>query len=168
MKTQQNSSHLRPVITQAENNTTLWIGHLKSDPTDHVGGQTFTCPSDGILNNIKLYSSAVGSPGEISLTFHEFDPVNKTWGQIIGTSKLFIERNDYGRWMCFELDPIKVKEDAVYGFRIQTIDAMVGFGEAVHARKPFPFGSSWKGSSKDLKGHFYNFFSLAFKVELSS
>lgn len=166
MKTQQPSSHPRPVITQTENNTTLWIGHLKSDPTDHFGGQIFTCPSDGFLNNIQVYSSAVNTPGDVSLTLHEFDPSTKTWGQTIGYSTLSLERNDSGRWMRFKLEPISLKKDATYGFRMQTVDAMIGFGEAVHARKPFPFGWAWKGSSTDLKGQFYNFFSLAFKVEL--
>ncbi|HMU45330.1 MAG TPA: hypothetical protein PKC72_03130 [Chitinophagaceae bacterium] len=168
MKTQQFSSHPQPVITQTENNTTLWIGHLKSDPTDHFGGQVFTCPSDGLLNNIQVYSSAVNTPGEISMTLHEFDPVNKTWGQTIGSSTLSLEQNDSGRWMRFELEPITLKKEATYGFRMQTVDAMVGFGEAAHAKKPFPFGWAWKANSNDLKGRFYNFFSLAFKVELSA
>ena len=44
----------RPVLTQTENNTTLWVGNLKHGNNDNVAGQTFTCPSEGILNNIQI------------------------------------------------------------------------------------------------------------------
>ncbi|MEI9807647.1 MAG: hypothetical protein WDO16_07060 [Bacteroidota bacterium] len=56
MQTMKNSSRPRPVLSQAQNNTTLWIGHLKTDPTDHFAGQTFRCPDAGQLDNIQLYS----------------------------------------------------------------------------------------------------------------
>lgn len=171
METTKHSSHrssgARPVLTQAENNTTLWIGHLKSDPTDHFAGQTFTCPSDGLLNNIQVYSSAVNEPGEVSLTFHEFDPVAKNWGQSIGQSILSLQKGDDGRWIRFELEPVGLKKGATYGFRLQTSNAMVGLGEAAHnAKKPFLFGSAWNGNSNNQRGYFFNFFSLAFKVEM--
>ena len=74
METFKSGSHPRPVISQAENNTTLWIGHLQSDPTDHFGGQTFTCPSDGQLDNIQLYASAIPKqkPGDLLLVNHHW------------------------------------------------------------------------------------------------
>src|SRR5450432_2694913 len=74
---------LRPVLTQVENNTTLWIGHLQTDPTDHFAGQTFKCPSAGQLDNIQVYSSTVHQPGHVVLTMHEFDVNTKTWGPAI-------------------------------------------------------------------------------------
>lgn len=80
METMKHAGLSRPVLTQPQTNTTLWIGHLQTELTDHFGGQTFRCPSEGILDNIQLYSSAVQYPGEISLTLHEFDNNTKSWG----------------------------------------------------------------------------------------
>ena len=80
METMKKSSHLNPVISQAQNNSTHWIGHLQTDPTDHFAGQTFACPSEGQLDNIQLYSSAVQNGGEVVMTLHEFDPRYKKMG----------------------------------------------------------------------------------------
>lgn len=167
METMKPRSHVRPVLTQAEKNTTLWIGHLQSDPTDHFAGQTFKCPTEGMLDNIQVYSAAVHNPGEMSLTLHEFDPVTKTWGPSIGHSSLVIERKDESKWIRFDLQPVSLRRDVTYGFRLQTQDAMIGIGEAATGNnEPFTFGHEWSGDSKDQKGHFFTYFSLAFKVEL--
>lgn len=157
----------RPVLTQAENNTTLWIGHLQADPTDHFAGQTFKCPSEGLLNNIQVYSAAVSQPGELALTLHEFDPESKTWGPSMGNSTLTLDHNDESRWIRFELQPVALKKDATYGFRLYTSNAMVGIGEAASGNQsPFPYGYEWSADSIDQKGHFFSYFSLAFKVEM--
>ena len=163
----KHASHPRPVITQAENNTTLWIGHLRSEPTDHFAGQTFKCPSEGILNNIQVYSSAVQHPGEMTMTLYEFDALSKTWGPPIGSSTLFFQRTDVSRWIQFDLQPVPLFKGATYGFRLQTQEALIGIGEAASGtRHPFTFGHEWNGDSKNQKGHFFTYFSLAFKVEL--
>lgn len=157
----------RPVLTQAENNTTLWIGHLQTDPTDHFGGQTFSCPADGQLDNIQLYAATVQYPGEIQLTLHEFDPLAKTWGTAIGESSLQVEKNDHRKWILFSLPPVYLKKGVTYGFRVQTSNAMIGLGEAARDNEhPFTFGHEWHANSKNREGYFYTYFSLAFKVEL--
>lgn len=171
METKRNSSHqspgANPVLTQTENNTTLWIGHLQSDTTDHFAGQTFACPADGLLNNIQVYSSAVSVPCDLTLTVHEFDENTRTWGQSIGESVLTLEKNDHGRWLRFALQPVTLRKDANYGFRLHSNNAMIGLGEAAHhSKKPFSFGHAWNGTSKNIRGYFFDFFSLAFKVEL--
>lgn len=167
METTRKSSPRRPVISQAQNNTTLWIGHLQSDPTDHFAGQTFMCPDDGQLDNIQLYSSAVQNEGEIVLTLHEFDPDKKQWGNAIASSSLDIHRNDSARWILFQLPQIQLKKGTTYGFRVQTNDAMVALGEAATGtQSPFTFGHEWSGDSNNSNGHYYSYFSLAFKVEL--
>ena len=167
MKTSTHGSPTRPVITQAEKNTTLWIGHLQSDPTDHFAGQTFKCPSEGLLDNIQLYSSAVHNPGEMVLTLHEFDTAAKTWGPAIGNSTLLLEKDDAAKWIRFALQPVPLRKDITYGFRLQTNNALIGIGEAASGMKePFTFGHEWNGDSKDQKGHYFTYFSLAFKVEL--
>jgi hypothetical protein len=167
METMKKSSHARPVLSQAQNNTTLWIGHLQSDPTDHFGGQTFTCPDDGQLDNIQLYSAAVQSEGEIVLTLHEFDAAAKQWGPSIGRSALEVTRTDNARWIQFELPPIQLRKNATYGFRVQANRAMVALGEAATGTKqPFTFGHEWSGDSNNANGHYFSYFSLAFKVEM--
>ncbi|HYM95636.1 MAG TPA: hypothetical protein VET23_15970 [Chitinophagaceae bacterium] len=167
METTKHASHPRPVIMQAQNNTTLWIGHLQTDPTDHFAGQTFKCPSEGLLDNIQLYSSAVQYPGEIMLTLHEFEDVKKTWGPLIGSSALTLKKGDDARWIRFGFSPVALKKNVVYGFRLQTQDALVAIGEAASGNKqPFAFGHEWNADSKNEKGHYFSYFSLAFKVEL--
>jgi hypothetical protein len=167
METFKNGSHPRPVLTQAENNTTLWIGHLLTDPTDHFGGQTFTCPSDGQLDNIQLYAAAVQTPGKMQLTLHEFNAAGKTWGPSIAESVLDVEKKDDRKWIRFRLPSLHLKKEATYGFRIHATEAMIGLGEAAHDNQhPFTFGHEWKADSKDQRGHYFSYFSLAFKIEL--
>lgn len=167
MQTLKNSSHPRPVLSQAQNNTTLWIGHLKTDPTDHFAGQTFNCPAEGQLDNIQLYSAAVQYGGQVVLTLHEFDTKSKKWGPSIGSSTLEVQKGDNARWIRFGLPPVQLRKDSTYGFRVKANEAMVGLGEAASGNKnPFTFGHEWSGDSRNEKGHYYSYFSLAFKVEL--
>ncbi len=171
MQTENSVKHHRqgkPLLSQTENNTTLWIGHLATDKYDHFAGQTFLCPSDGLVNNIQVYSSIVQNEGDVGLTLHEFDNNNKTWGPAIGDANYSFQKgNDDLRWIRFDLKPVSIKKDVVYGFRLKTKDALVGLGEAAgHARKPFTFGYEWKADSKNEKGYYLSYFSLMFKVEL--
>jgi hypothetical protein len=167
METLTHRSHPRPVITQAENNTTLWIGHLQTDPTDHFGGQTFTCPEAGQLDNIQLYAASVQYPGEIQLTLHEFDASSKTWGPSIGESSVQVQKTDHNKWIRFSLPPLQLKQATTYGFRVLTGNAMIGLGEAAcDNQHPFTFGHEWTADSKNQRGYYYSYFSLAFKVEL--
>ena len=165
MQTTKHSSH--PILSQTQNNTTLWIGHLQTDLNDHFGGQTFKCPADGLVNNIQVYSSTVQQPGDVALTLHEFDAAAKTWGPAIGDTSMFLQRGDDARWIRFYLPPVSLKKDATYGFRLQTNNAMIGIGEAAsHSKQPFTFGHEWNGNSKNAKGHYFSYYSLAFKVEM--
>src|SRR5689334_773887 len=101
MKTNQQGS--KPVLTQTQNNTTLWVGHLQSDPNGRLAGQTFECPVEGVLNNIQIMASAVSQEGEVTLTLHEFDPESKAWGPAIADSQLDVEKKDQAHWISFEL-----------------------------------------------------------------
>jgi hypothetical protein len=167
METFNTGSHPRPVISQAKNNTTLWIGHLQSDPTDHYGGQTFTCPSDGQLDNIQLYASAIQYPGEVRLTLHEFNPETKTWGPSLAESSLEVKKDDNDKWIRFHLSSLQLNRASTYGFRVHTSNGMIGLGEAAcDNQDPFTFGHEWNADSVNQRGHYYSYFSLAFKVEL--
>ncbi|MEI9807646.1 MAG: hypothetical protein WDO16_07055 [Bacteroidota bacterium] len=67
------------------------------------------------------------------------------------------------------MPPVQLSKDSTYGFRVQANEAMVGLGEAAAGTKnPFTFGHEWSGDSRNQTGHYYSYFSLAFKVELCS
>lgn len=166
MKNFNRSQHPLPAITQTQNNTILWVGHLQNDPADHFAGQTFTCPADGVLENIQVFSSAVQNPGELHLTLFEFDAATKKWGSPIGHSVLTIEKQDNEKWIRFNLAGVILKHGAGYGFRLQTHNAMIGIGEAATGTdQPFT-GHEWNADSFNERGHFYSYFSLMFKVEM--
>ena len=167
MKTVSHGNHPRAVLSQSENNTTLWIGHLQNDPTDHFAGQTFRCPSEGQLDNIQVYTAAINQPGQLNLSLHAFDPESRSWGPALANTSVHIDHGDESHWIRFELQPVGLKKDATYGFRLYTPDAMVGIGEAAAAnQRPFPFGFEWSADSSNQKGHFFSYFSLAFRVEM--
>lgn len=167
MESLHTSGRHRPLITQVQNNTTLWIGHMQNDPKDHFAGQTFVCPSSGLIDNIQVYSTAVQNPGDVELTLHEFDPVNKNWGPSIAQSARLVEKEDTAQWIRFDLPSVQLKGGSSYGFRLKTRNAMIGLGEAATGNKePFTFGHEWKADSLDQQGHYYSYFSLAFKIEL--
>ncbi len=155
------------VLTQTDNNTTLWIGHFGNDPTDHFGGQTFTCPAAGTLDNIQVLTTAVQCPGELRLSLHEFDGDSLQWGHAIAESTIHVESTDLGKWIRFPLPSVYLKNNTGYGFRLQSGNAMIGLGEAASDNQhPFTFGREWHADSDNRQGHFYNYFSLAFKVEM--
>lgn len=167
METTKHASHTRPLLTQTQNNTTLWIGHMHSDTSDHFAGQTFNCPSEGSLDNIQLFSSAVQTPGEVVLTLHEFDIKTKNWGPSIGKSVLFLQKGDDSRWVRFDFSPVPLQKNITYGFRLQTNEALVAIGEAASGSKqPFTFGHEWNADSNNKTGHYFTYFSLTFKVEM--
>ena len=166
METNNNYGRPRSAITQTQNNTTLWIGHLQTDPTEHYGGQTFQCPQSGQLDNIQVYSSAVQYPGEMILTLHQFDEETKQWGASLGTATVDVQRNDVEKWIRFNLPPMPLQKNETYGFRLHSNDAMVAIGEAAAGtRHPFD-GQEWHADSKDRVGHYYKYFSLAYKIEM--
>ena len=167
METTKHASHTRALLTQAQNNTTLWIGHLQSDPVDHFAGQTFISTSDGMLDNIQVLASSIQLPGEVTLNLHAFDAATKKWGSLLATAKATVQKNDQSKWIRFDLPTVELKAEESYGFRLRASGAMVAIGEAASgATEPFFYGQEWEADSKDRTGHFYSYFSLAFKIEL--
>lgn len=157
----------KPLLSQTENNTTLWIGHLPSEENGRIAGQTFFCPDSGILSNIQVYSATVAQTGTLTLSLHEFDPLKKNWGPALCTVELDIESNDTARWIRFETEPLQLQKNSSYGFRLQAKSGLVGLGEAAsHSRRPFSFGKEWQGAGSLEQGKYFSYFSLAFKIEL--
>jgi hypothetical protein len=167
METIKNASPIRPILSQTKNNTTLWIGHLQNERIDHLAGQTFKCPADGKLDNIQVYSSIVQRPGEITLTLHEFDNDVKNWKQSFAYSSQVVSKKDELKWLSFSLPHVPLAKDRIYGFRLQSPDALIGIGELVRANnEPCSFGQEWNADSNNIDGVFFTWFSLAFKVEM--
>ena len=166
METMKITRGSRPVITQSKNNTTTWIGHTQSDPTDHYAGQTFQCPANGELDNIQVFSEVVQNPGEIVLTLHSYDKENKAWGPQLASASAQVDKNDEERWIRFNLPPMPMHREERYAFRLRANEAVVAIGEAAAGiQNPFN-GEEWHSDSADPAGHYYHYFSLAFKVEL--
>jgi len=166
METMNLSHRSRPVITQTQKNTSTWIGHLPTDPTDHFAGQTFNCPVNGELDNIQVFLAAVQTPGEAVLTLHRFNAENKTWGPQLASARVYVERNDEESWLCFRLPPMPMHREETYGFRLHANNAMIAIGEAAAGQPNSFLAEEWQADSTDREGHYYHYFSLAFKVEM--
>lgn len=165
----EKSKHSRygiPVITQAQNNTTLWVGQLYNDPTDHLAGQTFYCTTEGVLDNIQVFSEAVQKPGDLELTLHEFEEGKRNWALPIGQAALQVKKLDHAKWIQFAMPNLPLHAGKIYGFRLKAVNALIGLGEAATGnQQPFE-GQEWHSDSMNGEGHFFSYFSLAFKVEL--
>jgi hypothetical protein len=161
------ASHPHPALVQLHNNACFWIGHMHADPNDHLGGQTFECPADGELDSIQVYSAAVQRPGKVILTVHAFDKETKNWGPVLSSSELDVDGKNSEKWICFQLPAVVLHKNNNYGFRLKSTDALMAIGEAAWPNKsPFAYGEEWTGSSIDRLGHYFRYFSLAFKVGL--
>jgi len=158
---------IKPVLTQTASNTTLWVGHSQTDPADHYGGQTFVCPTQGQLDNIQLFATAVPVAGELLLTLHAFDAEQRSWGPVLAQVSRVVDADDRDNWLSFSMPAIALEKGRCYGFRIQARKGLVALAEAACGNKhPFSFGQEWSADSFNQQGHYYSFFSLAFKVEM--
>ncbi|TAL48235.1 MAG: hypothetical protein EPN92_03970 [Chitinophagaceae bacterium] len=167
MKTTKFASHSHPALAQLHKNACLWIGHMNVGSADHFAGQTFQCPGDGALDSIQVYSIAVSRPGKVILTLHTFDKKTKSWGPVLSSSEIEVNKNDVESWMEFQLPAVELHKDNTYGFRLKSPDTLVALGEAAWPSKsPFAYGEEWNINNIDNKDHYYRYFSLAFKVEL--
>jgi hypothetical protein len=102
----------------------------------------------------------------IVLTLHSFDADNKTWGPQLVSAKLELQKNDAEKWIRFNLPTVPLFVNETYGFRLFANNALVGIGEATSGTQNAFTGEEWHGDSKDQNGHYYHYFSLAFKIEM--
>lgn len=162
--------HLRTVIEQACSNQTSWIGHRPGDMLELVSGQTFLAETDGDLGVIEVFSSKVTEPGKVILTFHEFHPEKNTWGEVLGTAWNYFERADNGKWVAFDLFGVRLEKGKSYGFQLQCTRSYIGVGEAAGNpnEPPFKSGHEWHFNALDRIGQCISYFSLAFRVGLST
>lgn len=166
MKQKIYESH-HPALVQLYNNASFWIGHMQIGSSDYLGGQTFQCPADGELDSIQVYSTAVQYPGKLILTLHDFNRETKNWSSVLASSEIEVDRENIESWIRFQMASIPLFRDNTYGFQLKSNEALVALGEAAWPSKsPFEYGEEWNGSSFDYNGHYFRYFSLAFKVEL--
>ncbi len=167
MKTNQEKSALKVVLQQTLNNTTAWMGHGLTNE-DVIAGQTFTCPYEGELGGIEIFSSLVIKPGHAQMSVHPFDPSSKKWGEALLSTSVKIDKTDNGKWILFPQDGLKLQKDFTYGFRLKSDDMYIGIGEAAgsHSQPPFTGGQEWISPSDNHPGKYFKYLSLAFKVEM--
>jgi len=168
MQTLQGNSPLRVVVQQVDNNTTAWLGHRTIDNENIVAGQTFTCPSEGDLDAIEIFSSLVVRAGHANMTLHAFDPSTKEWGPVLHTSSVVINKNDGEKWISFPQTGLHLNKGNTYGFQLHSDDMYIGIGEAAGSRLQPPYigGQEWTSSNGKEPEKYYSYLSLAFKVGL--
>ncbi|MCW3090596.1 MAG: hypothetical protein JWP81_1665 [Ferruginibacter sp.] len=156
----------KAIVEQTTNNTTSWIGH--QDNKDIIGGQTFTSPSESVLEAIEVFTSVVTTPAHVVMSLHTFDPQLKTWGPSLGTANVELNRSDNGKWKSFNMPGLSLNKGKTYGFRLESPNGCIGVGETVGTYKTplLVNGQEWKFTNHDKKGQSFSYFSLAFKVEV--
>ena len=162
------NSPLPAVVEQITHNTTSWIGHRPGADRDIISGQTFIAPSEGDLETIEVFPSFITDPGKVVLTLHSFDPLQKSWGPVLSSASINLDRDDTDKWITFKITGLHLDEGKTYGFRLESPDAFIGFGEAAgsHQQPPFNSGQEWQFTNSDKRGLSFSYFSLAFKVGL--
>lgn len=168
MKPLHENPHAIPVIAQVKNDLTSWVGHRKTDHQDIVAGQTFIAPKEGNLDAIEVFSAVVSDPGRVTLKLHVFDAETGHWGPMVCASSVEFDRNLNNQWVSFDLPPFHLHEGDSYGFMLESENSFIGVGEAIGCADAPPYreGREWKAKGHNQDGEFYNYFSLAFKVDI--
>lgn len=169
MNTQLNST-LHKAAEQIANNSTGWVGEVPGNKEHDIMGQTFIARDEGDLHAIKIFSNMVGKGGQLSITLQQFDLPTESWGQVLGAATVQLKNTDAGNWLSFNLPGTHLQKGQSYGFRLDTVDAYVGIGEACSSSKQpaFEAGKEWQFTNKNPSGNSFSYISLAFKVEVAA
>ena len=164
----KNSVHAS--VEQITNNATSWLGNNPKDNKEIASGQTFVANTEGDVDAIEVYTNIVTRPGQVMMTIHQFDPQQKSWGPVLGSSSVACSQADSEKWISFSIPALHVNKGQSYGFRLESHDAFIGVGEAAGSAKqpPFSAGQEWHFSSQDQKSNAFSYFSLAFKVDIQA
>lgn len=157
-------------VEQITNNATSWIGNHTKDNKEIATGQTFIANTEGNVDAIKVYTNIVTRPGHVMMTIHSFDPQQKSWGPVLGSSSVECNQSDSEKWMSFNIPSIHLNKGATYGFKLESHDSYIGVGEAAGSAKqpPFSAGQEWHFSNNNQKADAFSYFSLAFKVDIQA
>ena len=158
--------HKKFIIEQNTHNTTSWIGHQQSDPTNIKTGQTFIAPCEADLEAIEIFTSLVTHPGEMVMSIHPFDESLKSWGKALASTSIQLDCADSGKWKSVSFAGPHLKKGDSYGFRLECLHSYIGLGEAIGScsNPSLLNGQEWKLTDAHKKGHFYSFFNLAFRI----
>lgn len=146
-----------------------WVGHCDNG-IDYYAGQTFKATADGVLKRIKLYSSLVYGQTSATLMVYKFDAENRVWKQKMVEAKTTVTKAMEGEWINFELPPMEVSKDGMYGFKLScNSGGMLAIAECPwNITNPYPDGEEWIASSQKQEGNFHKDFDLAFQAEIIS
>lgn len=161
------SLHAVSGAEQTTINTTSWVGHFPGINREISKGQTFTAIKEGDLEGIEVLPTLVTQPGEVSMSVHEYDVINKKWGKVLCSTKVQVKKSDCGKWMRFSIPNLHLSKGQSYGFKLASHDCFIGVAEAVGSANnpPFPSGGEWRFHENGQADSF-SYISLAFKVSL--
>ena len=165
MKTYHPANSSRTLVSQLENNSTQWLGSLPLSKISFKVGQTFVTPSSALVDSVQICADAIQSNGLIELSFHEFNEASHTWGAELGKSSLQVARKAGDSWLNFDLGSIRLEKNKTYGFMLTSNDALVAISEVAWGHKDSkPSGEEWSIRSNEKEEHFFNYFSLVYKI----
>lgn len=167
MKTYYPAAGSSTVISQLEKNSSQWLGSLPITNQSFKVGQTFVTPANTTVDVIQVSAETIQCNGHVELIFHEFDEKSHTWGAELGKAKITVSRKSADSWLKFELGTIRLEKNKTYGFILTSNDALVAISEVAWGQQDLkPSGEEWSFGSKEGKEHFFNYFSLVYRVGL--
>lgn len=169
MNTNQNH-HLHKIAEQTTNNSTGWVGELPGNRDHVIKGQTFIASEEGDIKAIKVFSNVIARNSNVTATLHQYDPQNQSWGQVLGSASVDLQRSDVGKWITFDIHGPHLTKGQSYGFRLDSVDSYIGLGEACgSAKQPaFNSGKEWQFTRNNPQGDSFAYFSLVFEIDIAA
>lgn len=164
------NAKLHAAVAQTQHNTTSWVGHRNFDNKDIIAGQTFVAPTEADIEAIEIFPTVITRSGHVQITVFQFDDQQNQWGASIGSATVDISKENHEQWVPFHLNGLHLSKGKTYGFKLESNDTYVGLGEAAGSamQPPYREGSEWKFINNEAKPRRYNYFSLAFKVDVKA
>lgn len=167
MKTYYPAAGSSTLISQLEKNSTQWLGSLPISNQSYKVGQTFVTPASVNVDTIHISAETIQSNGQVALSFHEFDEKTHVWGAELGKATIPVSRKSSDTWLRFDLGTIRLEKNKTYGFMLTSNDALIAISEVAWGHQDEkPSGEEWSLRSNEGEEHFFNYFSLVYRVGL--
>ncbi len=165
MKTYLHTPSTKTLVSQLENNSSQWLGSLPLSQISFKVGQTFVTPASAMVDSVQICADAIQSNGVVELSFHEFNESAHSWGAELGKSSLQVARKAGDSWLKFDLGNISLEKHKTYGFILTSNDALIAISEVAWGQKDSkPTGEEWSIRSNEKEEHFFNYFSLVYRI----
>jgi hypothetical protein len=165
MKTYHPVPSSKTLVSQLENNSSQWLGSLPLSQISFKVGQTFVTPASAMVDSVQICADAIQSNGVVELSFHEFNESAHSWGAELGKSSLQVARKAGDSWLKFDLGNIRLEKNKTYGFILTSNDALIAISEVAWGHKDSkPIGEEWSIRSNEKEEHFFNYFSLVYRI----